>query len=195
VVGAVEKILSIGEEMQTNQTIKLNDLALTEGQEEAVKGGNETIELLDLEPIDEVKGGVSHTAGRCSCGQEHPYGGGGFINNHNETIAADEDEATERYAPLADLPVAEAEHIKGGPHCSCDMCARPLGGFINNHNETIASDEDTPLADLEPNTEVVGGASSGFGYAVLTVGGTATVYQGGQHSAGINVCMMDGSVR
>jgi hypothetical protein len=143
--------------MDTNETIELNDLALTEGQEETVKGG------------------VSHTAGRCSCGQEHPYGGGGFINNHNETIAADEEKATERYAPLADLPVAEAEHIKGGSHCSCDMCARPLGGFINNHNETIASDEDTPLADLEPQGEVKGGVRDGVNdLLIFNINGSTT---------------------
>jgi hypothetical protein len=41
-----------------------------------------------------------------------------------------------------------------------------------NTNETIE------LTDLEPREEVVGGASSGFAYATLTVGGVANLNQG-----------------
>jgi hypothetical protein len=60
----------------------------------------------------------------------------------------------------------------------------PKSGLVINHNETTADDEDlTPLIDLEPNSEVVGGA--GFGYAVLTVGGATNLNQGTERTSNL----------
>lgn len=86
-----------------NDLANFGDLMLTDEKQAALKGGPRLIikkaptfhdepgvDLPDLAPQAEVKGGASHTAGRCSCGQEHPYGVGGFINNHNETVVSDE---------------------------------------------------------------------------------------------------------
>jgi hypothetical protein len=51
--------------------------------------------------------------------------------------------------------------------------------------------QNNQLTDLEPNNEVVGGAAvqSGFGYAVLTVGGQTTIRSGAtlQIQGGITV--------
>lgn len=83
-----------------------NKLQNNDNNQQQTELENTISNLPDLAPQVEVKGGTSHTAGRCSCGQEHPSGGGGFINNHNETVANDE-------ASVLDLePIGE---IKGGP--------------------------------------------------------------------------------
>jgi hypothetical protein len=62
--------------------------------------------LSDLEPNSEIKGGSAYA---CSPG--------GVRLNHNETVAADEDEEAATTAPLADLTVSDeqAEQAKGGP--------------------------------------------------------------------------------
>jgi hypothetical protein len=122
------------------QAIELSDLETPSAGE--VKGGPRLIikkaptfhdelgvDLPDLAPQAEVKGGVSHTAGRCSCGQEHPYGGGGFINNHNETVVSDED-----LKSLTDLE--PREEVVGGVKSGFAYAALTVGGATNLNQVT-----------------------------------------------------------
>jgi prepilin-type processing-associated H-X9-DG protein len=118
-------------------------------------------------------------------------------NNLQKNMTADDQQQVEKNGGLDDLSLTaeQLNGIKGGA-----LTMGGGGGFINNHNETVVSDEDTPFADLEPNSEVVGGTGgasvqSGFAYATLTVGGATNLNQGSRHSSGVNACLLDGSVR
>ncbi|HKG23751.1 MAG TPA: hypothetical protein VKC34_17755 [Blastocatellia bacterium] len=92
------------------------------------------LELTD-EELDGIKGGTSSEPTR-------PPGGGGFINNHNETVGGDEEDEINEIAQLADLPVAveQADEVRGGPDGGTS--SRTGGLWINNHNETVAGDEE-----------------------------------------------------
>lgn len=86
------------DEVPTNTT-DLNDLAVAVVEQSAIKGGPRLIikkaptfaetgaRLPDLEPEGDVKGGAGAIV--------RPLGGGGgFINNHNETIVTDDVEVS-----------------------------------------------------------------------------------------------------
>lgn len=112
---------------------------------------NETIELTDLQPIEEVKGGI----------------------------------------------VALEYLIIMVPPSQPAPPTRPPGGmgFVNNHNETVASDE-ALLADLEPREEVIGGTGvqAGFGYAALTVGGAANLNRVTEHTSNLTYSGESGGI-
>jgi hypothetical protein len=101
-------------------------------QDEDFFGATE-LELTD-EELDGIKGGLSAEPTR-------PPDGGGFINNHNETVAGDEEGESNEIAQLADLPVADeqAEEVRGGQDGGTG--SRTGGDWIMNHNETVAGDE------------------------------------------------------
>lgn len=154
-------------EQMSNQPGTTNGLTVAAQQADASKGGPRLIikkaptfadeaaaALPDLAPNGDVKGGPSTI--------ERPPGG--FINNHNEVTVNDEaDDSDAMVATLLDLPLAcDGAEVKGGGS-RCSTCGEvhrpPPGGFINNHNETIAMDEDeegattAPLADLPVSDE------------------------------------------
>ena len=85
-------------------------------------------------------------------------------------------------ATIDDLPVAQSkqDEVKGGVSRGefgllIEIMAPATKTTVINHNETMVSDEagedkdPTPLADLEPNSEVKGGGVTGAG--VLTLNG------------------------
>lgn len=152
---------------------ELGDLLLTDAQEADIKGGgtwpppggtfnhNETVAEdeaptsealtdLPLEDAAPIKGGpvvlenaqiTSYQLGVLDNNHgTHVAGTFGAVgnNNHNETTTSDEDNET-----LADLPVDDAEQIKGGPGgWGCAACD------YQNHNETLAEDEATGAEDF-----------------------------------------------
>ncbi len=147
-----------------NESNAVNDLNVGADTADEVKGGLQSVvlpwiapsrgalALPDLEAQGEVKGGPGG------------YGSGGVLMNHNETAVEDEESEPET---LADLPVEEAEQIKGGPGW-CTQC----GGIYSNHNETVDDDDSEADDDLlqfvdlaltdEQLAEVKGGPGSGW---------------------------------
>jgi len=124
------------------------------------------------------------------------------MNDNNLQNDDNNQRQAEQNGGLDDLSLTaeELDGIKGG--CGPfhkDEPERPVGGgmFINNHNETVVSDE-ALLADLEPVEEVKGGSETALSSVtdlIIDPFNRDRVLAGSQHSAGINVCMMDGSVR
>jgi len=127
-------------------------------------------------------------------------------NNLQNYVTAEEPQQGEQNGGLDDLRLTaeELDGIKGG--CGPFHKNEPQprtgggGGFINNHNETVASDEhleNAPLADLEPVGEIKGGpvVLQDCLISSYQTGAYASGIAASRHTGGVNVCFGDGSVR
>ena len=86
-------------------------------------------QLTDLEPEGEVVGGIIGPTGYVLCRTT-----GGVVNNHNETVAEDASDADD----LDDLPVTDAEVVRGGPTAHVKVFDGITGqGFTHPNNGAL----------------------------------------------------------
>lgn len=87
----LQNSMTADDQQQVEQNSDLNDLRLTDMELDGIKGGCGPFHKDD---------------------PERPTGGGGFINNHNETVVSAEDN---HQNAIADLEMLIADDVKGGP--------------------------------------------------------------------------------